>query len=146
MVEKPVSLTIKSKIILVSLFLSLATLFTISMLSFITADSLIEERVYSQLASESSGRGAAISLLMDSIIQQVELLATNEPIRDIVVNLSAGTPTGPEMEAYQALFNSEVHEFRAVSSDSLILHDATIIGADGTVLISSNITEIAGAL
>ncbi|HKX82477.1 MAG TPA: HAMP domain-containing protein, partial [Nitrososphaera sp.] len=146
MVEKPVSLTIKSKIILVSLFLSLATLFTISMLSFITADSLIEERVYSQLASESSGRGAAISLLMDSIIQQVELLATNEPIRDIVVNLSAGTPTGPEMEAYQALFNSEVQEFRAVSSDSLILHDATIIGVDGTVLISSNTTEMAGAL
>ncbi|HKU48765.1 MAG TPA: hypothetical protein VJP79_02335, partial [Nitrososphaera sp.] len=146
MVEKPVTLSIKSKIILVSLFLSLATLFTISMLSYVTADSLIEQRVHSQLASESSGRGSAISLLIDSRIQQVELLAANTDIREIVSAIASRTPGDIGMGAYQTQFDSDIQEFRRVAGDSLVLYDVTLVGRDGKVLISSNETSDAGAV
>src|SRR5919199_4668549 len=84
MVEKPVSLGIKSKITLVGLFLSLGTLFSVSLLSFIAADNILKDRIQSQLVSESTGRGTSIRALIDTRVQQIALLAANPRIEDIV--------------------------------------------------------------
>lgn len=144
MVNRPASLSIKSKIIIVSLFLSLTTLFAISMLSYVTADRLIEDRVHSQLASESSGRGTAISLLRDSRIHQIELFASNQQVQDVIARVLLASPAQGELEAFQQEFSSEVQKFRAVSEDSFELRDVTLARPDGTILIASDILNVSG--
>lgn len=57
--QEPAFMSIKSKVIFVSLFLSISTIFAVSVISFISADNLLRERVSDQLVSESTGRGAA---------------------------------------------------------------------------------------
>ncbi|HZT36172.1 MAG TPA: hypothetical protein VFA15_09645, partial [Nitrososphaera sp.] len=134
MVEKPVSLTIKSKIIILSLFLSLTTLFAVSMLSFITADSLLKQRVSDQLVSESTGRGAAISSLMESRVLQIRLLAANDVVQQVV----AGIASGPNETSAVRQFNTELNSFRAVAGNSMGLEDVAVYGNDGRLLVSSS--------
>lgn len=70
-----------------SLLISLAALITVSLISFIAANNLLKERVEDQLISESTGRGAAVRSLIETRIQQVNLLGTNDIIRNIVSQL-----------------------------------------------------------
>ncbi|MEO9320105.1 MAG: ATP-binding protein [Nitrososphaera sp.] len=141
MVEKPVSLTIKSKIIILSMFLSLTTLFAVSMLSYITSDSLLRQRVSDQLTSESTGRGAAVSSLMDSRTLQIRVLATNDAIQQVVSHFAADQPStisASALEDYKRQFRSEIDSFRDVAGNSIGLQDVAVYGRDGKLLASTD--------
>jgi PAS domain S-box-containing protein len=139
--QKPVFLSIKSKIIFVSLFLSITTLFAVSIISFISADNLLRERVSDQLISESTGRGAAIRSLADTRIEQIRLMFTNSVIQNAVEGLSAGTPTSEQMAKYRQGFQVELESFRQVVGTSVGLENVKVLGKDGKVLLSSDGSE-----
>lgn len=140
--QKPVFLSIKSKIIFVSLFLSLTTLFSVSIISYISADNLLRERVSDQLISESTGRGAAIRSLVDTRIEQTRLMLTNSAIQQVVEDINSGpAPTGEEMARNRAEFQSELESFRRVVGASMGLENVKVVGSAGTVLLSSDAAE-----
>lgn len=140
--QKPVFLSIKSKIIFVSLFLALTTLFSVSLLSYISADNLLRERVSDQLISESTGRGAAIRSLIDTRIEQTRLMLTNSAVQQAVERISEGpAPTEEEMSGYRSEFQAELESFRRVVGSSVGLENVKIVGAAGTVLLSSDPEE-----
>ena len=134
--QKPVFLSIKSKIIFVSLFLAITTLFAVSIISFISADNLLRGRVSDQLVSESTGRGAAVRSLIDTRIEQVRLMFTKGVIQNAVQDLAGGAEQ--QKAAYRQDFQSEIESFRQVVGSSAGLENVEIIGRDGKVLLSSN--------
>lgn len=138
--QKPVFLSIKSKIIFVSLFLAITTLFALSIISFISADNLLRERVSDQLVSESTGRGAAVRSLIDTRIEQVRLMFTNAVIQNAIKDLSSGA-TGEQKATHRQDFQSEIESFRQVVGSSAGLENVKVAGRDGTILLSSNSTE-----
>lgn len=141
MAQKPVFLSIKSKIIFVSLFLSITTLFSVSIISFISADNLLRERVSDQLVSESTGRGAAIRSLVDTRIEQVRLIFTNSLIQAAIERLNEGSPSEEKLAAYRAVFQAELESFRQVAGTSVGLENVRVVGTDGRVLLSSDPSE-----
>ncbi|WP_337861501.1 ATP-binding protein [Nitrososphaera sp.] len=139
--QKPVFLSIKSKIIFVSLFLSVTTLFAVSIISFISADNLLRERVSDQLVSESTGRGAAIRSLVDTKIEQVRLMFTGSVAQEAVERLNAGPVPPEQMDEYRRNFQAEVESFRQVIGTPAGLENIKVLGRDGTVLLSSDPSE-----
>jgi PAS domain S-box-containing protein len=139
--HKPVFLSIKSKIIFVSLFLAITTLFTVSIISFISADNLLRERVSDQLISESTGRGAAIRSLVDTRIEQVRLMFTNSAIQNAVEDFNGKGVTEAKMAGYRQDFVTEIDSFRQVVGTSVGLGNVKVLGKDGTVLLSMDRAE-----
>ncbi|MER3407569.1 MAG: hypothetical protein C4292_01860, partial [Nitrososphaera sp.] len=139
--HKPVFLSIKSKIIFVSLFLAITTLFTVSIISFISADNLLRERVSDQLISESTGRGAAIRSLVDTRIEQVRLMFTNSAIQNAVEDFNGKGVTDAKMAGYRQDFVTEIDSFRQVVGTSVGLGNVKVLGKDGTVLLSMDGSE-----
>lgn len=140
--QKPVFINIKSKIIFVSLFLSITTLFAVSVLSFISADNLLRERVSDQLLSESSGRGAAIRSLIDNRVQQIRLLAANEVIQKGIQQFNENaTLDSQQLADYRKEFEIEVESFQRVAGNSVILENVKVIGKNGIVYLSSDPSE-----
>lgn len=136
--QKPVFFSIKSKVIFVTLFLSLTTLVAVSVISFISADNLLRGRVSDQLISESSGRGAAIRSLVDTSIAQTSLMFTNSAIQDAVDDLNEnGSVPEERMAAYRQDFNDELASFRQVVGESFGLESVRVLGAGGTVYLST---------
>jgi hypothetical protein len=135
--QKPVFFSIKSKVIFVTLFLSLTTLLAVSVISFISADNLLRGRVSDQLISESSGRGAAVRSLVDTSIAQTSLMFTNSAIQDAVEDLNDGGVTEDRMAAYRQDFNDELASFRQVVGESFGLESVRMLGSGGTVFLST---------
>ncbi|MFM7796645.1 MAG: hypothetical protein ACKO7N_07760, partial [Candidatus Nitrosotenuis sp.] len=87
--SKKLSLSISSKLIFLIVSMSLLTLCGVSVFNFYTSDKILKQRVEDQLISESTSRGTAIVSLIETRIQQITLLSTNQNIRDAVKNSSA---------------------------------------------------------
>lgn len=140
--QKPVFFSIKSKIIFVSLFLSLTTLLAVSVISFISADNLLRERVGGQLVSESTGRGAAVRSLVDTSIAQVRLMFTTSAIQNAVQDLNeGGSLSEGQVAAYRQDFEEELASFRQVTGPSFGFESVRVLGTNGTVLLSSDPSE-----
>jgi PAS domain S-box-containing protein len=140
--HQPVFLSIRSKITFVSLFLSITTLFAVALISFISADNLLRERVSDQLISESTGRGAAIRSLVDTRIEQIRLMFTNSALQNAVEALNQNsTITAQKMQEYRSEFSAGVESFRQVVGASAGLENVKAIGIDGRVILSSNQAE-----
>lgn len=134
--------SINSKIVAMSLLISLAALITVSLISFIAANNLLKERVEDQLISESTGRGAAVRSLIETRIQQVNLLGTNDIIRNIVSQLYQNkTVESRDIVTYENDFQREIGSFQQVLGKSAILENVKVIGIDGKVLMSTNASE-----
>lgn len=135
--------SINSKIVALSLLISLAALITVSLISFIAAHNLLKERVEDQLISESTGRGAAVRSLIETRIQQVNLLGTNDIIQNIVSQLYQNKTVGSSRDIviYENNFQKEIESFQQVLGKSAILENVKVIRIDGKVLMSTDPSE-----
>jgi PAS domain S-box-containing protein len=135
--------SINSKIVALSLLISLAALITVSLISFIAANNLLKERVEDQLISESTGRGAAVRSLIETRMQQVNLLGTNDIIRNIVSQLYQNKTVGSSRDivTYENDFQREIDSFQQVLGKSATLENVKVIGIDSKVLMSTNSSE-----
>ncbi|HEU4984061.1 MAG TPA: hypothetical protein VFT58_00360, partial [Nitrososphaera sp.] len=114
--HQPVFLSIRSKITFISLFLSITTLFAVALISFISADNQLRERVSDQLISESTGRGAAIRSLVDTRIEQIRLMFTNSVLQQAIeeLNQNGSSISDQRMQAYRNDFTAGIESFRQV--------------------------------
>ena len=140
---KSILLSINSKIIALSLILSLAALITVSILSFIAANNLLKERVEDQLISESTGRGTAIRSLIETRIQQIHLLGTNGIIQNIVSQLyqNKTIDSNKDLQVYQKDFQLAIESFQKVLGKSAILENVKVIGEKVKAVISTDPSE-----
>lgn len=142
---KSLLLSINSKIIALSLILSLAALITVSIMSFIAANNLLKERVEDQLISESTGRGAAIRSLIETRIQQIHLLSTSPIIQNIISQLYQNKTIDSgdkDLQVYQKDFQQTIESFQKVLGKSAILENVKVVGVNGKVLMSTDPLEI----
>jgi PAS domain S-box-containing protein len=141
--HQPVFLSIRSKITFVSLFLSITTLFAVALISFISADNQLRERVSDQLISESTGRGAAIRSLVDTRIEQIRLMFTNSALQNAIeqVNQNSSAISDQKMQDYRNDFSAGIQSFRQVVGTPAGLENVKAIGIGGRVLFSSDRVE-----
>lgn len=141
--HQPVFLSIRSKITFVSLFLSITTLFAVALISFISADNQLRERVSDQLISESTGRGAAIRSLVDTRIEQIRLMFTNSALQNAVeeLNRNSSAVGDQRMQAYRDDFSAGIKSFQQVVGTPAGLENVKAMGVDGRVLFSSDPSE-----
>ncbi|AIF82928.1 PAS domain S-box [Candidatus Nitrososphaera evergladensis SR1] len=141
--HQPVFLSIRSKITFVSLFLAITTLFAVALISFISADNQLRERVSDQLISESTGRGAAIRSLIDTRIEQIRLMSTNSALQNAIaeLNQNGSAASSQRMQQYRDDFTAGVESFRQVVGTPAGLENVKVMGIDGRVLFSSDRSE-----
>lgn len=141
--HQPVFLSIRSKITFISLFLSITTLFAVALISFISADNQLRERVSDQLISESTGRGAAIRSLVDTRIEQIRLMFTNSVLQQAIeeLNQNGSSISDQRMQAYRNDFTAGIESFRQVVGTTAGLENVKAIGSSGHVLFSSDRSE-----
>lgn len=122
--KKRFVVSINSKIIALSLLLSLGTLIIITYLSFTTADRLLRERGEDQLLSEATGRGAAIRSLISLRIEEVRFLAENNITQELILDADAADRESflAEINLFMsALGESEVENIKLVNNNGLIV-------------------------
>ena len=127
--SKKLSLSISSKLIFLIVSMSLLTLGGVSMFNFYTSDKILKQRVEDQLISESTSRGTAIVSLIETRIQQITLLSTNQNIREAVKNSS----TNLRLD----MLKSEIMSFDEAMGESIGLDSIKVIGKDGKIIYDS---------
>ena len=99
------------------------------MFNFYTSDKILKQRVEDQLISESTSRGTAIVSLIETRIQQITLLSTNQNIREAVKNSS----TNLRLD----MLKSEIMSFDEAMGESIGLDSIKVIGKDGKIIYDS---------
>ncbi|RMF28937.1 MAG: sensor histidine kinase [Candidatus Nitrosothermus koennekii] len=134
--KKGFTISINSKIIALSLLLSLGTLIIITSLSFSTANELLRKRAEDQLLSEATGRGAAIRSLITLRIEQIRFLGEDEVIKDILKDLHNN-----QMDNPRSLFLAEVEPFINILGASLEIDNIKLLDNNANILLSTDPVE-----
>lgn len=87
--RKPIPVTLDRKLVTLVMLVSLFGIGITIVFSFHYSNIIIEERVIDQLTSESTIRGDSVRSLLTSKIQQVQVIATDPMIRNLINELNA---------------------------------------------------------
>mgnify|MGYP005634020611 CR=1 FL=1 len=117
---------------------SIVSLTITGFLSFNYADQILKERVGEQLFGESSIRGDTLRLLIESRIEQNNILA-NDPMIEILIsemNKVSEDKLKEKKDVTRKDFLIQVQAFQELIGFSIGLEDVKIMRADGKVLFS----------
>jgi signal transduction histidine kinase len=121
---------------------TVAVLFTMAtVVGFQTTDTLLKSSMQNQLTSESTSRGNAITNLIITRIQLIDLFSSNNSIKNLITDINEKSDNLSEqqaLESRQEIFFEEVTKFQSTFHPSLGLVELKIIGNNGTVLYSYN--------
>jgi len=139
-----ISFSLDKKLILLVMMVSIFALATASFLSFNYAEEILKQRVGNQLLSESSIRGNSIENLFDSRVKDLQILATDPTIQDLVgglnqMKLNPGYDARVEEKRNQFLVS--VQTFQDSAGYSIGVEDIEVIGAKGIAFFSFDRTE-----
>ncbi|MBT5201788.1 MAG: HAMP domain-containing protein [Thaumarchaeota archaeon] len=126
------------KLILLVMVVSIVSLTITGFLSFNYADQILKERVGEQLFGESSIRGDTLRLLIESRIEQNNILA-NDPMIEILIsemNKVSEDKLKEKKDVTRKDFLIQVQAFQELIGFSIGLEDVKIMRADGKVLFS----------
>ncbi|NNM03424.1 MAG: HAMP domain-containing protein [Nitrosopumilus sp.] len=129
--------SINRKLVFLVILVSVISISVTSFLSFNSAEKILRENTHDLLIGEASIRGVAITDLLESRTTDIEILAQNQQLVDLVqeINQSHGKenpPTNDKRESFLRI----IDEYQTVIGYSINLEDVKIIGADGTVFFS----------
>ncbi len=83
------SLTLDKKLVTLAIFVSLIGIGVTVALSFHYSNIILEERIMDQLFSESAIRGDSVRSLLNSKLQQIQVIGTDPMIRNLINDLNA---------------------------------------------------------
>jgi len=134
-----ISISLDKKLIFLVMVVSMFALITTSFLSFNYAEEILKERTSNQLISESTIRGNSIEILFDTRIKDVQNLATDVMIQNLVDELNQ-EKLNPEydgrIEEIRNEFLIQVQAFQESVGYSIGVDDIKIIGKKGVVFFS----------
>ena len=133
-----ISFAIDKKLIILVMIVSIIALSITAFLSFNYAEQILKERTGEQLFGESSIRGDTIRLLLDSRIEQNQIIST-DPMIQILVNELNQTPEEQiedKIEEKRRDFLTQIQAFQTLIGFSIGFEDVKIIGKNGDVFFS----------
>ena len=138
-ITRLISFSLDKKLIFLVMTVSLFALSITSFLSFNYAEEILKERIDNQLISESTNRGNSIEALFDNRIKDIQNLATNPAIQNLVVKLNQmklNTGYDPKIEEKRNEFLIQIESFQESVGYSIGVEDIKIIGKKGTAFFS----------
>ena len=133
-----ISFAIDKKLLILVMIVSIIALSITAFLSFNYAEQILKERTGEQLFGESSIRGDTIRLLLESRIEQNQIIST-DPMIQILVNELNQTPDDEvkkKIEEKRRDFLTQIQAFQTLIGFSIGFEDVQIIGKNGDVLFS----------
>jgi len=133
------SFSLDKKLILLVMIVSIFALTSTSFLSFNYAEEILKQRVNNQLLSESTTRGNSIENLFDTRIKDLQNLATDPIIQNLVGELNQmklNTGYDARIEEKRSQFLNSVQTFQESVGYSIGVEDIKIIGKIGTAFFS----------
>ena len=137
------SFALNKKLILLVMVVSIVALSITAFLSFNYAEQILKERTGEQLFGESTIRGNTLRLLIDSRIEQNQIISTDPMIRILVTELNKV----PENELEEPILNkrrdflTQIQAFQTLIGFSIGFEDVKIIGKNGDLFFSLGRTE-----
>jgi len=133
------SFSLDKKLILFVMIVSIFVLTLTSFLSFNYSEEILKQRIGNQLISESTIRGNSIENLFDTRIKDLQNLATDPIIQDLVNELNQmklNTGYDAKIEEKRNQFFISVQTFQESVGYSISVEDIKIIGKKGTAFFS----------
>ena len=129
--------SINRKLVFFVILVSVIAISVTSFLSFNSAEKILRENTHDLLIGEASIRGIAITDLLESRTNDIEILAQNSQLVDLVqeINQSYEKENLPFVDKRES-FLRIIDEYQTVIGYSINLEDVKIIGSDGTVFFS----------
>ena len=133
-----ISFNLGKKLILLVMIVSVVGLSVTGFFSFNYADQILKQRAGDQLLGESIARGDTIRLLLESRIEQNNILA-NDPMIQLLISEMNQVPEEELKESKEANrrdYLIQVQAFQELIGFSIEFEDVKIIGSDGTKFFS----------
>ena len=134
-----ISLTLDKKLVTLAIFVAVIGIGVTIALSFHYSNIILEERIMDQLLSESTIRGDSIKSLFNSRLQQIQVIATDPMIRNLIndLNLVEDDSLHSKRIAEKRIdFLIQIQAFETTIGGSNELENVEIIGKDGKELFS----------
>ena len=133
-----VSINLSKKLIFLVMIVSVVALSIIGFFSFNYADQILLERVEDQLFGESTIRGETLRLLLESRIEQNNILA-NDPMIQLLVTKLNQVPENELTESKKKNhrdFLIQIQAFQQLIGFSIEFEDTKIIGKNGKIFFA----------
>jgi signal transduction histidine kinase/DNA-binding cell septation regulator SpoVG len=133
----------KIKIIASLLFTFTILAIIIVVMSSSLANDILKGRIESQFLSESSSRGEAIRLLLDTYLNQINYLAyrlsIDDELRNSILSKIQGTQgLSSEINNNQSILRQKINEYGVLLDNSTIIKNIVIMDGNGRVLLALN--------
>lgn len=139
LVKKPIPVTLDKKLVTLVMVVSLIGISTTIVISFHYSTLIIEERIKDQLTGESTTRGDSVKTVFSSKVQQIQVIATDPMIRNLINELNAIEDPkifNARIAERRIDFLIEIQAFEASIGGSNDLENVQIISKDGKRLFS----------
>lgn len=136
---KPVLLTIDKKLVTLVMMASLLGIGITVFLSFHYANIIIKQRIMDQLVSQSSVRGDAVRNLINTKIQQIQVIANDPMIKNLILEFNSIKDENEftrKISDRRIDFLIEIQAFEVTIGGLSDLENVEIINKDGKLLFS----------
>ncbi|MEM3063745.1 MAG: adenylate/guanylate cyclase domain-containing protein [Candidatus Nitrosotenuis sp.] len=137
--KKPIPVTLAKKLVTLVMLVSLVGIGVTVFFSFHYANLIIEQRVMDQLTSQSSVRGDSLRNLLSSKIQQIQVIATDPMIRNLIKEFDViedDAAFAAKISERRIAFLIEIQAFEATIGGLNDLENVEIVNAEGKRLFS----------
>ncbi|MEM3007947.1 MAG: HAMP domain-containing protein [Candidatus Nitrosotenuis sp.] len=137
--RKPIPVTLDKKLVTLVMLVSLIGIGVTVFFSFHYANLIIEQRVMDQLTSQSAVRGDSVRSLLSSKIQQIQVIATDPMIQNLIKEFSTiedETTFAAKISERRIAFLIEIQAFEATIGGLNDLENVEIVNAEGKRLFS----------
>ena len=137
--KNPVPVNLDKKLVALVISVSLIGIGLTTVLSFHYSNLILEERVVNQLQSESTIRGESIKSLLNSKIQQIQVIATDPMIRGLTEEFNGVENTGEfnsKITERRIDFLIQIQAYEPTIGGSNDLENVQIINKDGKLLFA----------
>jgi class 3 adenylate cyclase len=137
--RKPIPVTLDKKLVTLVMLVSLVGIGITVFFSFHYANLIIEQRVMDQLTSQSAVRGDSVRSLLSSKIQQIQVIATDPMIQDLINEfdlIEGETAFAAKISERRIAFLIEIQAFEATIGGLNDLENVEIVNSEGKRLFS----------
>ncbi|MEO9308993.1 MAG: cache domain-containing protein [Nitrososphaera sp.] len=137
--RKPIPVTLDKKLVTLVMLVSLVGIGVTVFFSFHYANLIIEQRVMDQLTSQSAVRGDSMRSVLNSKIQQIQVIATDPMIQNLIKEFDAiedENAFASRISERRIAFLIEIQAFEATIGGLNDLENVEIVNADGKKLFS----------
>lgn len=130
----PNSLTLDKKLVTLAIFVSVIGIGVTIVLSFHYSNIILEERIMDQLLSESTIRGDSVRSLLNSRLQQIQVIGTDPMIRNLINELNAvedDSALSKMVSEKRIDFLIQIQAFETTIGGTNELENVEIIGKNG---------------